>query len=242
MPVPPHPTPLVTARPAQTSEMNASAVRLMRAALAGGWTMRCTYAKGYDLTANGSVGPLRESVLLMVRRGRTVLAAHWRDKKFEHAYRFGDVYLTRLSSAEFKAQLTVEPATTTTIHPDSKENPMPPTYVACEFCGEMTMRWFIVNASPTVLRRGDLAELHGRLCRGESLRNGVHGECDSYPGVFAACHVCALESWECGSTVEDWGHPEVAAAFMRLGDPAKLGGFTAGADAWTTRSNADTHR
>lgn len=105
----PHPEPLVRARPAAISELNASAVRLMRAAIEGGWTVRCTYAKGYDLTANGSVGPLRESVLLKVRRGRTILAAHWRDRKFEHAYRFGDAYLTRLSSAEFKA-LIAEPA------------------------------------------------------------------------------------------------------------------------------------
>lgn len=112
------------------------------------------------------------------------------------------------------------------------DNPFPiegvpvSTYVACEFCGEVTMRWFIVNLSPTTLLEGDLTELHGRLARGEGLRDGIHGDCAMYPDVFVACHVCGLEAWERGATVEDWNHPSVAAAKPRLGDPITLGGFT----------------
>jgi hypothetical protein len=76
MPAPaPHPAPEVVAQVVEVVPAGAGAVRTR--ALAAGWVVRCTFAKGISMDAKGNAGRQVESVRLAARSGVRHFVVTW---------------------------------------------------------------------------------------------------------------------------------------------------------------------
>lgn len=83
-----HPPPLVTARPAQPTEMPRTAAALVAAAEEAGWRCCAQYAHGTSVDPKGHPSRLVESLVVRLRREEQAAVAAWHDGKFSTAYRW----------------------------------------------------------------------------------------------------------------------------------------------------------
>lgn len=96
--------PEVTARLAQSHEVPRGAAIVQRAALAAGWTVVPTYARG-TLTFGVRVPRVIDSLALRMSMGRCRAVAVWEDGKFTTAYLWGDAPLRKIGNHQLKTHL-----------------------------------------------------------------------------------------------------------------------------------------
>lgn len=98
------PPPEVVARLAEPHEIPRGAATVQHVALAAGWTVVATYARG-TLATGVRVPRVIDNLALRMSMGRCRAVAVWEDGKFTTAYLWGDAPLRKIGNHQLKTHL-----------------------------------------------------------------------------------------------------------------------------------------